>query len=184
MVLLVLVSATDAHAHDASGLMSIDATTVGVQTPDGTPGELTVTVRITYANDGDAAPGAVATATATEAGGAVAAPVTLADAGDGTYTGALLVPTHGSWTVRVESTNPVAAAEQTVEVTPASTTTTTTTTTGASTSSTSARTQESTSSGTSDDSTTVVLVAIAAVLVAAALTTWLILRSRRTSTGD
>jgi hypothetical protein len=177
-VMLVLASATAAQAHDASGLMSIDAATVGVSTPGGAPGELTVTVRITYANDGDPAPGAVATASATESGGAVAAPVTLADAGDGSYTGALLLPSHGTWVVHVESTNPAASAEQTVEVTPASSTTSTTEV-GSTTSSTLARMKESTSSTSSDDdSTTIVLIAIAAVIVAAGLTTWLILRSR------
>lgn len=175
-VALVLSGSSIAHAHGDAGLMAIDATSVS--TSAGAPGELTVQVRITFANDGDPAAGAVATASATEAAGAVAAPVTLADAGGGTYSGSMLLPTHGSWTVRVDSTNPVASAEQTVEVAPPPSTTSTTDSEPTSSTEESA---SSTSSKSSDNTTTVVVVAIAAVLVAAALTTWLVLRSGRSS---
>jgi hypothetical protein len=171
---LVLSGTTTAHAHGDSGLMSIDARSVGVSTPDGAPGELTVQVRITYAGDGDPAAGAVATATATEAGGTAAAPVALVDMGDGTYTGSMLLPTLGSWTVRVESANPAASAEQTVDVIAASTTTSTSTM-----SSTVARAKEPTASTTSDDTSTEVLVAAAAAVVAIGLSVWLIARRRR-----
>ena len=66
---LALWAATTAHAHGETGLISIDAASPGVATPNGEPGVMNVQVRITYANDGEPASGATATATATEAGG-------------------------------------------------------------------------------------------------------------------
>ena len=176
---LALSAATTAQAHGETGLISIDAASPGVATPNGEPGMMNVQVRIAYANDGEPATGATATATATEAGGTTTAPVTLADAGDGSYTGALAIPTPGSWTVHVESTEPAASADQTVEV--AAATTTTTSSSGASAtdgSGPAAQTRAERRGSSDTGTTTAIIVAIVAVLVGAGLTAWLIARRR------
>jgi hypothetical protein len=52
----------------------------------------------------------VVTATPTSPSGAAGSPVTLDPAGDGVYQGPLDLPEDGTWTVRIASTDPAAAA--------------------------------------------------------------------------
>jgi cobalamin biosynthesis Mg chelatase CobN len=114
----VTADAPRAGAHGETGTMAVEVR----QGPESDAVE--VRARVTYANDGDVAPGASVDATLTGPGGR-AVPLTLADNGDGTYAAQASVSEPGTWTARLVSTTPSATAEATFTVSATATTTTT-----------------------------------------------------------
>jgi hypothetical protein len=118
IALAVTADAPRAGAHGETGTMAVEVR----QGPESDAVE--VRARVTYANDGDAAPGASVDATLTGPGGR-AVPLTLADNGDGTYAAQASVSEPGTWTARLVSTTPSATAEATFTVSATATTTTT-----------------------------------------------------------
>jgi hypothetical protein len=111
-----VMSAAPALAHSETGSMVVE-----VRGPS--PDQVEVRARVTYANDGDPAPGAAVEATLTGPAGE-SRPLTLQDNGDGTYQATTTVDQPGQWTARLTSTTPAATAEATFSVAPSETTTT------------------------------------------------------------
>lgn len=113
----VVLPAT-AGAHGGTATMAVEIR------PGPTTDQVEVRARITYDNDGDAAPGATVAATLL---GPVdqSVPVTPADNGDGTYTAMATVSGPGAWTAQLVATNPDATVEASFTVEPSPPTTTT-----------------------------------------------------------
>ena len=108
---------TPAAAHSDDGEMTITSAEPS--------GELTVDleVGIVYANDGEPAEDATVTATATRADGSSAGPFDLPNVVSARYGATITLPEPGAWTIRVDSTGPVATASTEVDTTLAPTTT-------------------------------------------------------------
>lgn len=117
VVTLLGVAPAAAHGDDGT-LEVVDA----VPTPAGD--EVTYTVELTYANDGDTVDGAVVSATVRGPGGPQE-PLAAASIGEGWYAVPIRFPGPGRWTVTFASVEPAATLEVTYEVpaTPPSTTT-------------------------------------------------------------
>ena len=114
--------AAPALAHSDDGVFTgLDAV------PGAQPLEVSVRARLVYANDRDPAPGATVSVDAVAADGAATPPSPLRDNGDGTYEGALTLPTAGNYTLRFTAATPLAAADAPYAATATTTTTTTTT---------------------------------------------------------
>ena len=77
--------------------------------------EVTYTVELTYANDGDPVDGAIVSATVRGPGGP-REPIALASIGEGWYAGPVLFPGPGRWTVAFAAIEPAATIEATYEV--------------------------------------------------------------------
>ena len=116
---VTLLGATPAGAHGDDGTLEVlDA----VPTPAGD--EVTYTVELTYANDGDPVDGAIVSATVRGPGGPQE-PLAAASIGEGWYAVPIRFPGPGRWTVTFAAVEPAATLEVTYEVpaTPPSTTT-------------------------------------------------------------
>jgi len=126
LVLLVLspaalLGAGPAMAHGDDGTLEVlDA----VPTPAGD--QVTYTVELTYANDGDPVEGAVVSATVRAPGAGPQEPIALPSIGEGWYAARVTFPGPGRWTVAFAATEPAATVEATyvVPATPPPTTTT------------------------------------------------------------
>ena len=120
--LLVAVAALGtgpALAHgDEGALEVVDAV------PTSAGDEVTYTVELTYANDGDPVDGAIVSATVRGPGGPQE-PLAAASIGEGWYAVPIRFPGPGRWTVTFAAVEPAATLEVTYEVpaTPPSTTT-------------------------------------------------------------
>ena len=130
LVLTVLagVDAGPAAAHGDEGILEvIDAV------PNASGDEVTYTVELTYANDGEPVDGASVSATVRGPGTGLQEAVPLASIGGGWYAGPVIFPGPGRFTVAFAALEPVAALEAVYEVdaAPPSTTTTAPTTTSA-----------------------------------------------------
>lgn len=116
LVLLVLGSvallgAAPASAHGDDGALEvIDAV------PTAAGDEVTYTVELTYANDGDPVEGAVVSATVRRPGAGPRESIPLASIGEGWYAGAVLFPGPGRWTVAFAAVEPAATVEATYTV--------------------------------------------------------------------
>lgn len=118
-LLVVLAVPSPAGAHGDEGeLEVIDA----FPTPAGN--EVTYTVELTYANDGDLVDGATVTARLSQPGAGPQPPVELIAAGAGRYASTIPFPGPGRWTITFAATEPRAQVRTTYEV-PAEPTTTT-----------------------------------------------------------
>lgn len=116
---VVLSTATPAMAHGEDGTLEVvDAV------PTVAGDEVTYTVELTYANDGDTVDGAIVSATVRGPGGPQE-PLAAASIGEGWYAVPIRFPGPGRWTVTFSSAEPVATVEVSYEVpaTPPSTTT-------------------------------------------------------------
>jgi hypothetical protein len=109
-LLTFAVAGGDAGAHSEQGLLALTAEAAA----DARVVSLVATLK--YANDGDVAPNAVVTASATNAAGESTAPLTLRAEGEGRYRGELVLPSDGKWDVTVRSEQPVASASASVTV--------------------------------------------------------------------
>ena len=110
LLAVIAMGTGPARAHgDEGALEVIDAvpTTAG--------DEVTYTVELTYANDGDPVDGAIVSATVRGPGGP-RGPVALASIGEGWYAGPVLFPGPGRWTVAFAAIEPAATVEATYEV--------------------------------------------------------------------
>ena len=111
--LLVAVAALGtgpALAHgDEGALEVVDAV------PTSAGDEVTYTLELTYANDGDPVDGAIVSATVRGPGGP-REPIALASIGEGWYAGPVLFPGPGRWTVAFAAIEPAATVEATYEV--------------------------------------------------------------------
>jgi hypothetical protein len=107
-----------AAAHGDTGTLGIEVT------PGTAPLSAQVRLLLEYANDGDVAPGATVVAEAVGPDGARVGPVPATDRGAGRYDALLTMPTAGTWTVSVTSTNPAASASAEISVATTAATTT------------------------------------------------------------
>jgi len=128
LVLIVLagIDAGPALAHGDEGTLEVvDAV------PSATGDEVTYTLELTYANDGEPVDGARVSATVRGPGAGPQQPVALASIGGGWYAGAVTFPGPGRFTVAFAALEPAATLEAVHEVdaSPPSTTTTAPTTT-------------------------------------------------------
>lgn len=99
-----------AGAQEGRGIITLEATH-----PAGT--SVHFIVRVTWADDGRPAAGAVVTATAVDSDGTQLTPVTLAPAdSDGRYANAIDFGSPGTWTVRFASIDPTGRTVMTQEV--------------------------------------------------------------------
>ena len=125
LLAVTAVGAGPALAHGDEGTLEvIDAV------PTSAGDEVTYTLELTYANDGDPVDGAIVSATVRGPGGP-REPIALASIGEGWYAGPVLFPGPGRWTVAFAAIEPAATVEATYEVpaTPPTTTIPPTTTT-------------------------------------------------------
>lgn len=125
LVAVATLGTDPALAHgDEGALEVVDAV------PTSAGDEVTYTLELTYANDGDPVDGAIVSATVRGPGGP-REPIALASIGEGWYAGPVLFPGPGRWTVAFAAIEPAATIEATYEVpaTPPTTTMPLTTTT-------------------------------------------------------
>jgi len=160
--------ASDAGAHSDQGLLSIEATADEDR-------RITITAKLTYANDRDPVRDAEVSAVATNAADEATAPTTLAPNGEGRYEGTLEVPSAGDWNIAARSEKPEAIANTTVIVavdppTTASPTTPSTTTAA-----------EGSSDSADDDEGRIETVAVMVTVIALGTSLIIILQRRRTA---
>ncbi len=116
LVLLVLgavalLGVAPALAHGEDGTLEvIDAV------PTAAGNEVTYTLELTYANDGDPVDGAVVSATVRQPGAGPQDPIALASIGEGGYAGPVTFPGPGRWTVAFAAIEPAAEIEVTYQV--------------------------------------------------------------------
>jgi hypothetical protein len=123
-VLVMLALVFPAAIATAGWAHGEDGTFTGL---DAQPGEqplsVSVRARLVYLNDAEPAPGATIVVEAIGPDGvAAAASPPLADEGDGTYGGSLVLPAAGAWTLRFTATTPNATADTTYTATTPTTT--------------------------------------------------------------
>ncbi len=128
-LVLIVLAGTDAGpalAHGDEGTLEVvDAV------PSAAGDQVTYTLELTYANDGEPVDGARVSATVRGPGAGPQQPVALASIGGGWYAGAVTFPGPGRFTVAFAALEPAATLEAVHEVdaSPPSTTTTAPTTT-------------------------------------------------------
>lgn len=108
----VLAMAGTAGAHGEEAEITV------TRTEQTGPTTITIEVGVTYANDGHLVEDAAVQATATGPDGAEVGPVPLTGGGEGSglYSAEINVPTIGTWTIKVSSTDPDGEATASVEV--------------------------------------------------------------------